>query len=42
MDRNEAAEFVKGNSILSDYPGSFIRMISSSEMNHSITHPPDK
>ena len=42
MERNEAAEFVKGNSILSDYPGSFIRVISSSEMSHSITDLPDK
>jgi cell division septation protein DedD len=42
IDRNEAAEFVKGNSILSAYPGSFIRVISSSEMSHSIPHHPDK
>ena len=34
MDRNEAAEFVKGKRILNDYPGSFIRVISSSEINH--------
>jgi cell division septation protein DedD len=34
MDRNEAAEFVKGRRILNDYPGSFIRVISSSEINH--------
>jgi hypothetical protein len=34
MDRNEAAKFVKGKSILNDYPDSFVRMISSSEMNH--------
>jgi cell division septation protein DedD len=33
MDRNEAAKFVKGNGILNNYPDSFIRMISSSEMN---------
>jgi cell division septation protein DedD len=34
MDRSEAVEFVKGRRILNNYPGSFIRMISSSEMNH--------
>jgi cell division septation protein DedD len=34
MDRNEAAEFVKGKRILNDYPGSFIRVLSSSEINH--------
>jgi cell division septation protein DedD len=34
MDRNEAVEFVKGRRILNDYPGSFIRVISSSEINH--------
>jgi cell division septation protein DedD len=42
MERNEAAEFVKGKRILNDYPDSFIRVVSSSEMNHSTTHPPDK
>jgi cell division septation protein DedD len=34
VDRNEAAEFVKGRRILNDYPGSFIRVMSSSEINH--------
>ncbi len=42
MDRKEAAEFVKGKRILNNYPDSFIRMISSSEINHSVTHSPDK
>jgi cell division septation protein DedD len=42
MDRNEAAEFVKGKSILNDYPDSFIQMVSSYQSHHSIIHPPDK
>jgi cell division septation protein DedD len=42
-DRNEAAEFARDRRILRDYPGSFIRMISPSEINHyTITHPPDE
>jgi cell division septation protein DedD len=34
MDTNEAAEFVKDKKILNNYPDSFIRDISSSEINH--------
>jgi hypothetical protein len=34
MDTNEAAEFVKNKEILNNYPESFIREISSSEINH--------
>jgi cell division septation protein DedD len=41
-ERNEAAEFAKGKKILNDYPGSFIRIVSASEINHSITNLPDK
>ncbi len=42
MDRNEATEFIKGKRILNNYPDSFIRMISSSEINPPITHSQDK
>jgi cell division septation protein DedD len=34
MDRNEASEFVKDKRILNDYPGSFIRVILFSQINH--------
>jgi len=34
MDTNEAAEFVKDKKILNNYPDSFIRDISASEINH--------
>ena len=33
-DRNEAAKFMKEKDILKNYPGSFVREISSEEVNH--------
>jgi len=34
MDTDEAAKFVKEKKVLNNYPGSFVREISPSEMNH--------
>jgi hypothetical protein len=34
VDRNEATEFMKEKEILKNYPGSFVREISSEEVNH--------
>jgi cell division septation protein DedD len=34
MDRNEATTFMKEKEILKNYPDSFVREISSEEVNH--------